>query len=130
MFGIDWNIHDDFDKLLKAEARGSYNSLTHAAASLRRDVIASIERSPYPSKAGRPIHTRKGLMKKAIMYQVDSSINEAVIGPRFSIVETVGEPHEKGRPYYGRNYPKRSFMLPGLLRAVPRMAQHWSGSIG
>lgn len=130
MFGIDWTYEDNFNALVKAESRGSYTSLTHAAASVRRDVIASIERSPYASKPGRPIHTRKGLMRRAILFSVDQSKREAVIGSRYSVVDTVGEPHEKGVPYRNRMYPKRSFMLPGLLRAVPRMVGNFSGSMG
>lgn len=69
-------------------------------------------------------------MRRAILFHVDLVRREAVIGPRHSVVETVGEPHEKGVPYYGRNYPKRPFMLPGLLRAVPRMVGNFSGSMG
>lgn len=130
MFGIEFHSRDDWKGLEQKALKGNYRSLGHAAASIRRDVLSTIERSPEYAAVGTPIHTRKGLMKKAIRFEVNKEYQDAVIGPRYSVVETSGEPHEKGVPYMGRNYPKRAFMMPGLLRALPRLTAYWSGSIG
>lgn len=130
MFGIEHRVEDNFREVVDKVNKGNFNSLTHAAASIRRDVISTIERSPYPSEPGTPIHTRRGLAKKAMWFNVSKEDQDAVIGTRYSVIQSSGEPHEKGVPYKGRRYPKRAFVMPGFLRAIPRMAGYWSGSIG
>lgn len=130
MFGMSYRANLQFEKLLAASRKGSFRSLDHAAASIRRSVISSIKKAPGPSPVGTPVHTREGLFKSSLFYHVSQSQLDAVIGLLYSRVAASGEPHEKGTFYKGYRYRPRPFMRPGLDKAAPRLAAHWSGSLG
>ena len=53
----------------------------------------------------------------------------ALIGPAYPVVGKAGAVHEHGRKYHGRNYPKRPFMGPTLIKTAPRLPKFWAGSI-
>ena len=110
--------------------RANFRNLGHAAASIRKSVIGSIHVHPEPSPPGTPVHTRAGLFKSSLFYDVSRVNVDAVIGLAYSRVAISGEPHEKGTYYKGYKYRKRAFMFPGLEKAAPRLAAHWSGTIG
>jgi hypothetical protein len=112
----------------KAEA-GTFRSLNHAAAAIRITARRSIRRSPKESSAGTPPHTRRGLLKRALLYNVDKSRMRAVIGPAYSIAGRFGSAHEFGGKYYGRKYPARSFMGPALKIQSKRIPRIWANSI-
>ena len=120
---------------------GSFRSLGHAAASIRKDAVASIQPGEGPSAAGTPPHThtqtltkkgktKKGHLPRSIAYAVDKSRQEAVIGPRASVVGEAGAAHELGETYMGDDYEERPFMGPALERAIPRLPGEFTGSIG
>lgn len=129
LFSLQSRTEYNFRGVVDAVNKGNYNSLNHAAASLRRAAIEGIEKLPGPSAVGTPIHTRKGLARVAIAYDVSVVQGDAVIGTQFSRFRTVGEAHEKGIRFRGRNYPPRPFMLPALLQSLPRLTEHWSGAV-
>lgn len=117
-----------FGRIEKAANKGAYRNFGHAAASIRKDAIASIETSPESSPAGSPPHTRRRQLPNAIRYDADAE--GAVIGPVFSVVGTAGEAHEIGGSYRGQIFPERPFMGPALNRNLDRFASGWAGSIG
>lgn len=127
---IDIQILDKFADLARAVNRGSFRSLNHAAASIRKAAIAGILIHPDPSPVGTPVHSRYGLFKAAILYSVDKDKQDAVIGTRYSMVDDSGEPHEKGTFYRGQQFDKRPFMQPALLRSIPRLSKFWEYSAG
>jgi hypothetical protein len=129
MFGMKCRSRFDARKVRKKADAGAFKSLNHAAAAIRLTARRSIRRSPKESAAGTPPHTRRGLLKRALLYNVDKAKMRAVIGPAYSIVGRSGSAHEFGSKYYGRKYPKRSFIGPALRKQESRISRFWSASI-
>lgn len=119
----------DAEKIKRKANEGTFKSLNHAAAAIRLTARRSIRRSPSKSMAGTPPHTRRGLLKRALLYKVDKSKLAAVIGPAHSIAGRSGRAHEFGGKYYGRNYPQREFMAPALQVNCKRISAFWAGSV-
>jgi hypothetical protein len=119
----------DARKVRKKAEAGTFRSLNHAAAAIRLTARRSIRRSPKESSAGTPPHTRRGLLKRSLLYNVDKAKMRAVIGPAYSIAGRSGSAHEFGGKYYGRNYPKRAFLGPALKINERRLPLFWRGSI-
>jgi len=128
MFCMKVKTEDRTKRVKVAADKAAFRSFSHAAASIRKDAVASIEVSPDPSSPGDPPHTRRRLLPRAVRFAVDKQ--GAVIGPTASIAGQVGGTHEFGGQYKGEQYPERRFMFPALERALPRFAGQWKGSIG
>lgn len=127
MIATDIKITDNTKAVERAVERAAYRSFSHAAASIRKDAIASILKDEDPAPAGDPPHTRLGRLKRAIVYS--ASKEGAVIGPRFSRFGTAGEAHEKGIFYKGQYFSERAFMRPAMERNLDRFAVAWRGSV-
>lgn len=128
MFGLTIKIEDTTKNVAKAADKAAFKNFGHAATSIRKDVISTIEKSAVASLPGTPPHTRRKLLPNAIRF--DANKEGAVIGPLFSRAGLVGQVHEFGGSYKGQDYPERPYMLPALERAAPRFAGEWTGSIG
>jgi phage gpG-like protein len=124
-----------------AATKAAFENIGHAAASLRKDAIASIIQAEGASAPGTPPHThtggltkkgkvRRGKLQRAITFDVDKAKESAVIGPRESVVGASAAAHEFGGSYKGQSYPERPFMGPALTRAESRFAASFAGSIG
>jgi hypothetical protein len=129
MFNMRCRSRFDARKVRKKADAGTFKSLNHAAAAIRLTARRSIRRSPKKSSSGTPPHTRRGLLKRALLYNVDKAKMRAVIGPAYSIVGRSGSTHEFGGKYYGRKYPKRSYMGPALKANKRRLPKMWANSI-
>ena len=116
-------------KIYNAAKNRSIRSLGHAGASVRLTARRSIRRSKSASLAGNPVNTRKGLVKRAILYSVNRSRQSALIGPAFSLIGKSAAAHEFGKRYKGDKYPKRPFMGPALLKIKSRLPKFWSVKI-
>jgi hypothetical protein len=103
-------------------------ALAKAAYRVFRDAQSTIEKSPDPSEPGKPPHTRRGMLPKAIRYQVDYTIPDAIIGPVGSVIADIGQLHEFGGEHYGHQYPERPFMRPALQRELDDFTGGFSGS--
>ena len=119
----------DVQKVLRSVKRANIESLGHAGAALRLTARRSIRRSPNPSAPGTPPHTRRGLLRRAIMYAVDKYRQLVVIGPAYGMVGLSATPHEFGGKYKREHYNKRPFMGPALDKTKDRLPRHWAGSI-
>lgn len=115
--------------LLGKAASATFRNLGHAAASIRKTAVASIVRRKGPSSAGKPPHTRRGHLRRAIRFDVTKSKQSAVIGPMASVVGESASAHEFGRVYKGTKFPERPFMGPSMISNLDRMAADWAGSI-
>lgn len=120
---------DESQQVLKAAEKANYNNLGHAAASLRRAAMAKIRRGKKKAKPGDPPHTRKGQLRRSIVYSVDRQRESAIIGPRHSVVGTAAAAHEFGGEFRGQRYPQRPFMGPTLEENASRLGRHWAGSV-
>ena len=127
---------DESQAVLAAVQKADYKNLGHAAASIRKEAIASIiSNTPrfLSSAPGNPPHSRRGLYRRAILYAVDPLQESAVIGPAASVAGISGVAHEFGG-WYGsgkqrHEYPARPFMGPALDKNLDRFAQEWAGSV-
>ena len=131
---------DNFDKVIAAEQKATFENIRQAAYSIRKDAVSTIKRKPRRSQdaspAGQPPLTRglRGKNLRTAIY-VGADLNDrqfasALVGPRASFVGIAGEVHELGKSRGAIDFPERPFMRPALLRAVPRLPQQWSGTIG
>ena len=142
MIGLDFKLESDATKqVTQAADKATFKNLGHAASSIRKSAIESIKPEEGPSAPGTPPHTHtqrvtkkgkvaKGHLPRAIVYDVDKARQEAVIGPRASVVGESGAAHELGEEFHGDDYPERPFMGPALEANAPRFADEYAGSIG
>ena len=130
MVGMKTTVRFNRRPVIKAADKAAFRNIFHAAASIRKIAGGSIERSKEPSLPGKPPHTKRGLLKRALRFQVAPDKQSAVIGPRASIAGQVGAAHELGGSYKGQTFKKRPFMEPALKEAIPRFAGSFRGSIG
>ena len=141
MFSAAVQIVENFKAVEKAVADASFRNISHAAASLRKDAVGSIEPGEGPSTPGTPPHThtqkitkkgktRKGVYPRAIAFVVDKAKEEAIIGPQFSKVGESFHAHEFGESFHGESFPERPTMGPALDRAAPRFGDSFAGSLG
>lgn len=129
MIEIKAKFVDETKRVVEAAERASYENIRHATASIRKDAQSSIDRSPVASPPGSPPHSRRGLLRNAIVFAADKFVG--IVGPRGSrIGEGVGGAHEFGGEFRENDFPERPFMGPALERNIDRFASSWSGSIG
>jgi len=111
-----------------AAKKASFKSLNHAGAAIRITARRSIRRNKKPSREGTPPHTRKGQLKRSLRYAVNKDKGSVIIGPTYTMVGRSGMAHEFGGKYYGRDYPKRSFMGPSLKKMENRLPKLWASA--
>jgi len=114
-------------KVRKAAKHASIKSFGHAGALIRKVARQSIKRSAVPAESGAPPHTRKGQLKRAILYAVEK--DSVVIGPDAGVVGASASPHEFGGRYKREKYPKRPFMGPALEKVKDRLPKAWANSV-
>lgn len=128
MFDFAFHFEDYFKNIDVAVDKAAFRNFGHAAASIRKDAISTIEKSEKASEPGTPPHTRHGLAKRALQYAANKE--GAVIGFAASLVGQSMAAHEFGGQYKGEDYPARPTMGPALERGAPRFAGSWAGSVG
>lgn len=129
MIGVNVKVEDQTKKVVAAGEKAAYRNLRHAAASISKDMKASLETAPGPSAPGEAPHTHKGAyLRRAVRYFADQE--SAVIGPMASIVGEAGAAHEHGEEFHGTDYPDRPFAGPALERNEGRLLDDWRGTIG
>lgn len=130
MLGLSAKILPSIDRVARAATRAVYANISHAALSIRKTIRESIKKSASPAHPGTPVATRgkRGNVKNA--YFADIQPDNAVIGPRYSIVGDVMEAHEFGKSRKANTYPVRPTSGPGLLANTDRFAESFLGSIG
>jgi hypothetical protein len=129
MVGMKCKTRSQMGKVAAAAKKANITSLGHAGAAIRLTARRSIKRSPAASAPGRPPHTRRGLLKSAILYAVEPREQSVVIGPDVGFVGTSATAHEFGGPYKREVYPRRSFMGPALEQVRDRLPRHWAASV-
>ena len=129
MVGMKCKTRSHMGKVVAAARKASIQSLGHAGAAIRLAARRSIKRSPTASAPGRPPHTRRGLLKNAILYAVEPRQQSVVIGPDVGFVGTSASAHEFGGRYRKEHYPRRSFMGPALEAVRERLPRHWAASV-
>ncbi len=119
----------DTHKVKRAVDRSTFRNLGHAGAAVRMTARWSIRRSQRPAAPGSPPRTRRGQLKKAIVYAVEKTRQRVVVGPTHNIVGPSAMAHEFGGRFRGQRYPKRPLMGPALMKNIDRLPRFWAGSV-
>ena len=83
---------------------GTFRSLAHAGAAVRLIARRNIRQRKTASPPGQPPHTRRGQLRRAILYAVDRKSKSVVIGPSINLISKIGRAHEHG----GVEYPAKT----------------------
>ena len=90
-------VEFDEDGLVARIARASRDILRRAGAYVRRVAQRKVVTSPKPSTPGQPPHSRKGLLKRAILFASDGD-RSVLVGPGFNFVGESASAHELNAP--------------------------------
>ena len=123
----------DYRKAMTVVKRAEIKSLSHAAAAIRLQAVRSIRQSPRsrPAAPGSPPHTRKGLLRRSILYALieENVAPAAIVGPSFDLAGLSGKAHEFGGQFRGVDFPVRPFMGPALDVIANRLPSFFAGSV-
>ncbi|MGN0852407.1 MAG: hypothetical protein ACI4Q3_03415 [Kiritimatiellia bacterium] len=121
----------EFDEtgLLARIARATKDVLKRAGAYVRTVARKKVLTSPKPSLPGQPPHSRRGLLKRAILFGLDRDGKSVLVGPGFNLVGESAAAHEFGGRYRRERYPKRPLMGPSLKDSAPHLAKMWNGAV-
>ena len=89
-------IEFDADGLVAKAAKASVEVLRRMGAYVRRVAQSKVRQSARPSSPGEPPHTRRGALKRGILFGVDKQRQSVLIGPGFRFVGTSMQAHEFG----------------------------------
>ena len=130
MIGVRSRTQFSPKRVLTSRDRAERRFLFKAGSRVRLEAQESLKTSKLPAPKGRPPHTRRGRrLRRAILFGVDFTRRNVVIGTSAEIVGTAGGAHEHGEEYMGRDYPERPFMGPALSRVGPELPDIWKDSI-
>ena len=94
-------IVDTTSNVRRAMRRAAFKNLGHAGASLRIAAQRLIRTRQTYSEPGSPPNTRKGALRRSILYGVEGD-HTVVIGPAAHLISDVARVHEHG----GRQRPR------------------------
>lgn len=123
------DIRLDERTLVARVLAGSFDALKRAGAYIRGAARRSVSISPEPAPAGHAPHSRRGALKRSILFGLDKPAQTVVIGPAESLLGTSMAAHEHGGRYKRERYPKRPLMGPTLQKTAPRLAKLWQDAV-
>ena len=126
---MNHEVEFDADGLVARAAKGSVDVLRRMGAYIRRAAQSKVRQSRNPSQPGEPPHTRRGALKRGILFGVDRRTNSVVVGPSVRFVGTSMQAHEFGGGYKRERYPKRPLMGPSLRESAPHLAKMWEDAV-
>ena len=129
MNGVRTDIEFDEEGLVAKIARASKEFLKRAGAYVRTVARRKVVTSPKPSQPGQPPHSRKGLLKRAILFGIEREGKSVLVGPGFRFIGASLSAHEFGGRYMRERYPKRPLMGPSLRESAPHIAKMWLGAV-
>ncbi len=126
---MNHEVEFDADGLVARAAKASVDVLRRMGAYIRRAAQSKVRQSRNPSQPGEPPHTRRGALKRGILFGVDRRTNSVVVGPSVRFVGTSMQAHEFGGGYKRERYPKRPLMGPSLRESAPHLAKMWENAV-
>ena len=129
MIGAKVRIRDRMERVKRKAKDATFRSLGHAGAAIRLTARRSIRKRKTASEPGQPPHTRKGQLKRAIVYAVERQQDRVVIGPEHAVVGPSAMAHEFGGRFRGDRFDRRPFMGPALMKVKDRLPRKWAGSV-
>lgn len=121
-------VEFDADGLVARIARAGRDALRRAGAYVRRVAQRKVATSPKASPPGSPPHSRRGLLRRAVLFGPDGD-RRVLVGPGFDFVGTSASAHEFGGKYRRERYPKRPLMGPALRESAPHLAKLWQDAV-
>lgn len=122
-------IEFDERKILIRINEANIVGLRRSGAYIRKAARNKVSTSDKASVPGRPPHSRRGLLKNALLFGVEKSAMTVAIGPAESIIGTAMYPHEFGGRYKRQRYPKRPLMGPTLEATRFKLPKLWENSV-
>lgn len=119
----------DSRRIVRGIRNGSIKSLASAGAYLRRVAINKVKKSKSPSVPGSPPNSRRGLLRRAILFSLNQNKTSVVIGPAYSLIGDSVMAHEFGGQFRKRTYPKRPLMGPSLIEIKSKLPDLWGSSL-
>lgn len=141
MVGARVKLKNQTAKVAAKARKAGIASLSQAGAYIRGIAKKSIKVSPKPSPPGKQPHSRKGRLKRAILFAVEKPRQSVVIGPTATEAGQIGRTHEQGGTEppkkrakgkvkgKARKYPPRPFMGPAFEIARNRLPKLWANSV-
>ena len=129
MTGTKVRIEFDDAGVISKVRKGSLKALRRAGASVRKSARNAVSRSSKASSPGTPPHTRRGLLKRSILFGVEKHRMAVVIGPAKKFIGVSMIAHEFGGMYRRRKYPRRPLMGPTLEKTAPAIPKLWADSV-
>ena len=126
---MNHEVEFDADGLVARAAKASVDVLRRMGAYIRRAAQSKVRQSRNPSQPGEPPHTRRGALKRGILFGVDRRTNSVVVVPSVRFVVTSMQAHEFGGCYKRERYPKRPLMGPSLRESAPHLAKMWENAV-
>ena len=126
---MNHEVEFDADGFVARAAKASVDVLRRMGAYIRRAAQSKVRQSRNPSQPGEPPHTRRGALKRGILFGVDRRTNSVVVGPSIRFVGTSMQAHEFGGGYKRERYPKRPLMGPSLRESAPHLAKMWEDAV-
>ena len=126
---MNHEVEFDADCLVARAAKASVDVLRRMGAYIRRAAQSKVRQSRNPSSPGSPPHTRRGALKRGILFGVDKRRQSVLIGPGFRFVGTSMQAHGYGGGYKTERYPKRPLMGPSVRESVPHLARMWENAV-
>ena len=126
---MNHEVEFDADGLVARAAKASVDVLRRMGAYIRRAAQSKVRQSRNPSQPGEPPHTRRGALKRGILFGVDRRTNSVVVGPSVRFVGTSMQAHEFGGGYKRERYPKRPLMGPSLRESAPHLVKMWENAV-
>ena len=126
---MNHEVEFDADGFVARAAKASVDVLRRMGAYIRRVAQSKVRQSRNPSQPGEPPHTRRGALKRGILFGVARRTNSVVVGPSIRFVGTSMQAHEFGGGYKRERYPKRPLMGPSLRESAPHLAKMWEDAV-
>ena len=126
---MNHEVEFDANGLVARAAKASVDVLRRMGAYIRRAAQSKVRQSRNPSQPGEPPHTRRGALKRGILFGVNRRTNSVVVGPSVRFVGTSMQAHEFGGGYKRERYPKRPLMGPSLSESAPHLAKMWENAV-
>ena len=86
MIGVRVRTRSDIPKVIRKARKANIKNLAHGGAAIRLTARRSIRKGKKASPAGSPPHTRRGLIRRAILYAVEKEKERVVVGPSYTKV--------------------------------------------
>ena len=129
MTGAKVRVEFDDDAVKSAVQKCGVKALRSAGAYTRKAARNAVAKSKHSSAPGTPPNTRRGLLKRSILFGVEKHRMAVVIGPAESLIGITMTAHEFGGMYRRRKYPRRPLMGPTLEKVAPQLPKLWSDSV-